>query len=77
MQNQPCACKCHRQTRGATNSDSKMLPVSACLTSLIDCAPRAILSDICRLRSMPRTSIRLATLAQTISNTNPETIISI
>ena len=36
-----------------------------------------MLNDVCRRRSMPRTSMRLATLAQTISSTNPETIIRI
>ena len=59
------------------NSESKMLSVRACLTSRDACAPSAMLNDICRRRSMPRTSMRLATLAQTISSTNPETIIRI
>ena len=39
--------------------------------------PSAMLNDVCRRRSMPRTSMRLATLAQTISSTNPVTIIRI
>ena len=54
------------------NSDSKMLSVRACLTSRDACAPSAMLNEIFRRRSMPRTSIRLATLAQTMSSTNPK-----
>ena len=37
----------------------------------------ARLNDVCRRRSIPRTSIRLATLAHTITSTNPETMIRI
>ena len=48
-----------------------------CLTSRDARAPSAMLNDVCRRRSMPRTSMRLATLAQTISSTNPVTIIRI
>ena len=59
------------------NNESRMLSVSACRTIRDARAPSAMLNDVCRRRSMPRTSIRLATLAQTISSTNPETIIRI
>jgi len=58
-------------------SESKMLSVRACLTSRDACAPSATLTDISRRRCMPRTSMRLATLAQTMSSTNAETIIRI
>ena len=51
--------------------------MSGCLTRRDARAPSAMLNEICRRRSMPRTSMRLATLAQTISSTNPDTIIRI
>jgi hypothetical protein len=56
------------------NSESKILSVRGCLRIREVWAPRAMLKDVCLRRSIPRTSIRLATLAQTISNTKPETI---
>ena len=59
------------------SNESRMLSVSACLTIRDGRAPSAMLNDVCRRRSKPRTSIRLATLAQTISSTNPETSIRI
>ena len=40
-------------------------------------APRAMLSDVCRRRSIPRTSIRLATLAHTMRSAHPVTDIRI
>ena len=58
-------------------NESKMLSVRACRTTRVARAPRAMLKDICLRRSRLRTSIRLATLAQTIKSTNPVTIIRI
>jgi len=58
------------------NNESKMLSVRGCLKIREGCAPSAMLNDTCLRRSIPRTSTRLATLARTISNTNPETIMS-
>jgi hypothetical protein len=51
----------------APNNASKMLSMRGCLTRRDARAPSAMLNDVCRRRSMPRTSRRLATLAQTIS----------
>ena len=51
--------------------------MSGCLTRRDTRAPSAMLNEICRRRSMPRTSMRLATLAQTIRSTNPVTAIRI
>ena len=58
-------------------SESRMLSMRGWLTTRDARAPSAMLNDVCRRRSMPRTSMRLATLAQTISSTNPVTIIRI
>ena len=55
------------------NNDSIMLSVRSCLTIREARAPSAMLNDVCRRRSIPRTSMRLATLAHTISSTNPVT----
>ena len=56
------------------NNESTRLSVTACFTTREACAPSAMLNDICCRRSIPRTSMRLATLAQTINSTTPETI---
>ena len=48
------------------NNESRMLSMRGWLTGRDARAPSAMLTDIWRWRSIPRTSIRLATLAQTI-----------
>ena len=77
MQNQARACKCDRQTRRATEQREQDAFGEGLPHSRDARAPSAMLNDVCRRRSMPRTSMRLATLAQTMSSTNPETIIRI